>query len=210
MAMNRTDRPWDVLLIGGPSGVGKTSVSYRIAQAAGVGITEVDDLFIAVESMTTPEQQPEVHYWRTTPDAAKQSAEAILDIHLRLSNVLAPMLVNVIENHLETNVPLVLDGDYMLPSLLATKWQNPGIVTGVFLIDRDERQYLENYAAREPAAGHQHKRAAVSFLFGEWLRHECASLGVPAIEARPWETLIERVVAATAPRGGSTAQRPMR
>lgn len=166
MAMNRTDRPWDVLLIGGPSGVGKTSVSYRIAQAAGVGITEVDDLFIAVESMTTPEQQPEVHYWRTTPDAAKQSAEAILDIHLRLSNVLAPMLVNVIENHLETNVPLVLDGDYMLPSLLATKWQNPGIVTGVFLIDRDERQYLENYAAREPAAGHQHKRAAVSFLFG--------------------------------------------
>ncbi len=186
-------RPWDVLLIGGPSGVGKTSVSYRIAQAAATGITEVDDLFIAVESMTTPEQQPEVHYWRTTPDAAEQSAEAILDNHLRLSKALAPMLVNVIENHLETDVPVVLDGDYLLPSLLTTKWQNPGIVKGVFLYDTDERQYLENYAAREPDAGHQEKRAAVSYLFGQWLERECQSLGVDAIEARPWETLIERI-----------------
>ena len=196
MSTSRTERPWDVLLIGGPSGVGKTSVSYRIAQAAGTGITEVDDLFIAVESMTTPEQQPEVHYWRNTPDAAEQSAEAILEIHLRLSRALAPMLVNVIENHLETDVPVVLDGDYLLPSLLTTKWQNPGIVKGVFLYDSEERQYLENYAAREPDAGHQEKRAAVSFLFGEWLVRECVSLGVPAIEARPRETLVERIDAA--------------
>ena len=35
--------PWQVLLFGGASGVGKTSVSYRLAQHFGVGITEVDD-----------------------------------------------------------------------------------------------------------------------------------------------------------------------
>jgi 2-phosphoglycerate kinase len=44
--MNRTTcvtRPWQVLLIGGASGAGKTSVSYRLANHFNVGITEVDD-----------------------------------------------------------------------------------------------------------------------------------------------------------------------
>lgn len=35
--------PWQVLLLGGASGVGKSSVSYRLAQHYGVGLTEVDD-----------------------------------------------------------------------------------------------------------------------------------------------------------------------
>src|SRR5450432_682724 len=34
-------RQWQVLLLGGPSGVGKTAVSYRLAHYFGVGITEV-------------------------------------------------------------------------------------------------------------------------------------------------------------------------
>ena len=198
MSTRNPKRPWDVLLIGGPSGVGKTSVSYRIAQGHAVGITEVDDLFIAVESMTTPEQQPEVHYWRTTPDAAQQSIAKILDIHLRLCDALQPMLVNVIENHLETNVPVVLDGDFMLPSLLANPWQHAGVVKGVFLFETDENQYLMNYATREPDAGQQQKRAAVSHRFGGWLLAECERLGVAAVPARPWDTLIERIEAALA------------
>ena len=198
MSHLNTQRPWDILLIGGPSGVGKTSVSYRIAQMQGVGITEVDDLFIAVESMTTPEQQPAVHYWRTTPDAAEQSVEAILDIHLGLSRVLQPMVASVIENHLETDVPLVLDGDYLLPEILTTRWHNRGVVKGVFLYDTDERQYRDNYRQREPNAGHQDKRAAVSYRFGEWLRRQCDALDLPAVPARPWPTLIERIEAALA------------
>ena len=54
-------RPWDVLLLGGASGTGKISVSYKLARYFGVGITEVDDLHIVLETMTTPEQQPQFH-----------------------------------------------------------------------------------------------------------------------------------------------------
>ena len=66
--MNRTTcvtRPWQVLLIGGASGAGKTSVSYRLANHFNVGITEVDDFQVILERMTTPAQQPELH-WRPT------------------------------------------------------------------------------------------------------------------------------------------------
>jgi uridine kinase len=44
-----------VLLIGGASGSGKTSVSYRLAHHFNVGITEVDDFQVILERMTTPE-----------------------------------------------------------------------------------------------------------------------------------------------------------
>jgi hypothetical protein len=56
--MNRTTcvtRPWQVLLIGGASGAGKTSVSYGLAHHFNVGITEVDDFHIILKRMTTPE-----------------------------------------------------------------------------------------------------------------------------------------------------------
>ena len=60
-------RAWQVLLLGGPSGTGKTAVSYRLARHFGIGITEVDDFQVLLERMTTPEQQPALHFWRTHP-----------------------------------------------------------------------------------------------------------------------------------------------
>ena len=50
------------VLIGGASGSGKTSVSYRLANHFNVGITEIDDFQVILERMTTPEQQPELHW----------------------------------------------------------------------------------------------------------------------------------------------------
>ena len=39
----KSERSWQALLLRGASGVGKTSVSYRLARHYGVGLTEVDD-----------------------------------------------------------------------------------------------------------------------------------------------------------------------
>jgi hypothetical protein len=47
--------------------VGKTSVSYRLAHRYGVGITEIDDFQVILERLTTPDQQPAMHFWRTNP-----------------------------------------------------------------------------------------------------------------------------------------------
>ena len=60
-------RQWQVLLLGGPSGTGKTAVSYRPAQYFGIGITEIDDFQALLERMSIPEQQPVLHFWRTHP-----------------------------------------------------------------------------------------------------------------------------------------------
>ena len=61
-------RDWTILLVGGASGVGKSSVSYRLAHHYGVSITEVDDFQVILEGMTTPDQYPVLHFFRTRPN----------------------------------------------------------------------------------------------------------------------------------------------
>ena len=187
-------RSWQVLLIGGASGVGKTSVSYRVAQHFGVGITEVDDFQVILERMTTPEQQPILHYWRTHPDPGSLSAEQIVEHTIAVGQVMLPALEAVIANHLESQAPVVLDGDYILPALISQSPSFAGNVRAIFLYEEDEEQLRQNFLQREPEEGIQEMRAHVSWLYGKWLREEAERVGAIALPARPWEDVFERVL----------------
>jgi 2-phosphoglycerate kinase len=186
-------RTWDVLLLGGAAGTGKTSVSYPLARHFGVGITEVDDFQVLLETLTTPEQFPALHYWQTHPEAAEEPAERILERTLEVARVLAPGVRAVIDNHLDEQTPVVLEGDFLLPELHGA---NSDRVRAVFLYEPEERQIVENFLQREPEAGPQTKRARVSWLYGQWLKDEAGARGLSALPARPWETLFGRVLAA--------------
>jgi len=188
---NAIRRSWDVLLLGGPSGVGKTRASYPLARLFDVGITEVDDLHITLERLTTPEQQPVLHYWRANPNAQHLSAEQIVELHIAVSRLLGPAVEAVIVNHLETSTPIVLEGDYLLPEILARG--TGGRTKAVFLFEPDEAQILKNLSLREPEGTVQPKRARVSWLYGQWLQAECGRYGVSALPARPWSTLVDRI-----------------
>lgn len=156
-------------------------------------MTEVDDLVHAVEALTTSAEQPTIHYWKTHPEAGLQlPSEKILEIHLDISRKLAPAIASVIDNHIETKMPVVLDGDYILPELIA---QYSDRVKAIFLYEDDEDQIVKNYLWREPDQREQRKRAQVSWLLGRWLHDECERLGLAAIPSRPWETVVERAIA---------------
>jgi 2-phosphoglycerate kinase len=197
-------RSWEVLLIGGASGSGKTSVSYRLAHHFGVGITEVDDFQVILEHMTTPEQQPVLHYWNTHPEAIFLPPEKMVEQGIAVSEVLSRALEAVIANHLESRAPIVLEGDFILPALAALpaflNEPNNGRVAAVFLIEPEEAQLRENYLLREPERGEQAHRARVSWLYGQWLQQEAERLGLIALPARPWESVFERIVSALEPR----------
>ena len=193
-------RAWQVLLVGGASGTGKTRLSYRLAREFGVGITEVDDFQVVLECMTTPEQQPALHFWRTHPDPGSLSAEEIHEQGIDILEVMLPALEAVVENHLESATPLVLEGDYIHPALATNEAfgdePNAGRVRGLFLYEPDEHRILENFLEREPVTGPQTTRARVGWLRGAWIRETCGELGVAALPARPWDTLFDRVLEA--------------
>ncbi len=200
----RMERDWQVLLIGGASGVGKTSVSYRLAHHFGVGITEIDDFQVILEHMTTPEQYPELHLFRTEPETFFRMDDHEKVAHMvRYATVMAPALEQVIANHLEDGSPVILEGGFIMPSL-AVRGEyagvpNDGRVRAMVIYEPEEAQIARNYATREGES--QPVRARASWRNSEWLRAEAERRDVPTIEAPPWDTVFERALAAVAPAG---------
>jgi 2-phosphoglycerate kinase len=202
--MNRSTQPaiqpaWDVFLIGGASGTGKTSVSYDLARHFGVGLTEVDDFQVILEWMTTPEQQPALHFWRTHPAPETLSIQEIIDNRTAIGRVMLPALVAVILNHVESHMPMVLEGDFILPELVAhpavAGLFQAGRVRATMVYEADQAQILANFLQREPASGPQHMRAAVSWNQGQLLKQQAEQYGIPVLHARPWATAITRLIA---------------
>jgi len=189
-----------VLLIGGASGTGKTRLSYPLARHFGVPIVEVDDIVEALLVMTTPDQQPALHHWATHPEAAQLPPEAILQIHLVVTEALGPALAAVVANHLETDTRVIVEGDYLTPAFAARERfleaSADGRVAAVFLHEPDVDQLVSNFSGREAGEGEQRIRARVSALYGEWL---AAQSGVPLVLARPWSSLQRRVLAVIGP-----------
>ena len=194
------DRSWVVLIIGGASGTGKTKIASRLAHHFAIGYGAIDDFQVLLERMTTPEQQPAIHFWRTHADPDLLSAEEIMSHGFEVARAMTPGLEAVIADHLGTREPIVLEGDFVTPVLAAqTSFSgelNDGRVRSVFLYEPDEAQIVHNLSEREPGAGVQTKRARVSWLQGQWLQRECRQWGLPVLPARPWPTLFERVLGA--------------
>jgi 2-phosphoglycerate kinase len=194
----RAHPPWQVFLLGGASGVGKTSISYRLARHYGVGLTEVDDFQVILEGMTTPEQYPVLHFWRTHHEEARRmSDEEHVAFFQQYASIMARALTLVVANHIESRAPVVLEGDFILPSL-AIQEEYAGIraennVRALFLCEVSETQIARNFERRDGVA--QPERARISWLVNAWLRAEAGRLGVPVLAARPWDSTLGRATA---------------
>lgn len=194
-----TRRDWQVLVLGGASGVGKTMVSYRLAHHFAVGLTEMDDFHIVLRRMTTIEQQPALHFFGLDADAVQRLDDEQMLAHVRAtSEAVSEVMALVIANHLASSAPMVIEGDFLLPSLAVQPAYDgipaEGRVRAIFLFEDDEQQILRNYRAREGTD--QAHRARVSWYHSEWLRREAERLGLPVVPSRPWDTVLERVIAA--------------
>lgn len=188
--MSAKERNWDVLLIGGASGSGKTSISRPLARFYGIDLVRVDDFQVLLEAITTPESLPAIHYWKTHPEWWKEGANATVSQLIDVGRALMPGLSAVINDHLVENIPMILEGDFILPEL-SVSFNNPK-VKSVFIYEPSKEQILHNYLIREGEL--QQYRSDVSYLYGNWLAEDCAKRGIPIIESRPWDNLMKRVI----------------
>lgn len=186
-------RDWTVLMIGGPSGTGKTSVAHALGRRYGINVVAVDDIFQAVKAMTSVETHPAVHYWSTGVNWLDIGLSGNMDWLLSVGEEMAPALRAVVESHLEEDLPVILEGDFLLPAFAASI-ASPA-VKSLFVLEADKEQLVQNFMAREGGEA-QYFRAEVSVAYGKWLQTACAQSGVPIVEARPWNTVAERAKAA--------------
>jgi 2-phosphoglycerate kinase len=180
---------WVVTLVCGASGVGKTSVAEPLARRYGVPLAAADDIVTALKAVTTPEQSPVLHHWDTHPEAANWAPEQIAELHLAVSEALEPGFRAVIADHVEFGSPVLLEGDYLLPDLIAGFGDT---VRAVVLQDEGD-QITANYLAREPDEGAQSFRAQVSVVLGRELGLRATAAAVPVVSMRPWSDVVDRV-----------------
>ncbi|GAA3885310.1 hypothetical protein GCM10022243_57670 [Saccharothrix violaceirubra] len=185
---------WSVLLVGGASGSGKSTLARPVAAARGAVLVEVDDLVLATQAVTTPDSHPDLHHWRRH-DADRLGPEGVADGLITVARALAPAVDAVIADRLDAGVPLVLEGDYLLPEHCARWVERDRRVRAVFVREPDADRVRRNYLGREPESGDQVRRAECSAYYGDLLAAEAEKHGLPVFAARPWHDAAERLAA---------------
>lgn len=185
------EREWIVLLIGGASGTGKSSVAYELARYFHVNVLEVDDIYAPIKAMTTNESFPSIHYWSSGKNWLDIGVSGNLKWLIDVSEEMKTGLKAIVDRHIEDNLPVIIEGDFISPEFGAS-FQNPK-VKSLFIHEPETSQILKNYFDRE-GGEFQHFRAEISSQYGNWLINECANLGIPVVESRPWESALQRVL----------------
>lgn len=188
--MNK-ERNWTVLFIGGASGIGKSSIAYEIAQYYGVNVLEVDDIHISVETVTTKESYPAVHYWNTGVNWKDVGVDGNVNWLIDVSKEITPVLKALVNRHIEDKLPIIIEGDFIYPEL--TKSFDNTEVKSIFINEPDINQIVQNYLSRE-GGDLQHYRAEISIAYGKWIADTCNQNNINLINSRPWDTLLMRAI----------------
>ncbi|MFD4946153.1 hypothetical protein ACFVYE_29175 [Streptomyces sp. NPDC058239] len=192
-----TGTSWDILLIGGASGIGKSRVAVQLAAEAEGFMVEFDDVVSAVEAMTTAEHHPALHHFDDIPDTAQLAIEQVLDLQIATARALEPAVLGVVRNRLTVDVPAVIEGDYLTPAAAAAAIREGRTagrrVRAVFLHEEDPDRITANYASREPGSGEQRHRAQVSAEYSRWLGDQARLHALPVVACRPWDSLAVRI-----------------
>jgi 2-phosphoglycerate kinase len=104
--------------------------------------------------------------------------------------------LTVVLDRLDEPDALVIEGDHLLPSLIARPALERAFASGrlqiAVLHEPEETRILTNLSSREPEGDHA-KRAKVSFIHSQWLVAEARKSGVPVVVARPWDRQLGRL-----------------
>ncbi|MBI4097319.1 MAG: hypothetical protein HY428_02800 [Candidatus Levybacteria bacterium] len=205
-------RDWDVLLIGGSAGTGKTTLARQLSHHFEIPYMEVDDIRLVMQNTLKKEDNPDLFalltkdkaYFDTTPH------EKIAEELVRIGTAVWPGLKTVIDNHLKfNNLPVILEGDGIIPDSVATGKHDR--MKAIFLFDqkggiyeRELQREKEGHIRAWEVSGRDEKNleawrtryASVSSLFGKTLKHQARRHGYVVFDSSTIETLYDRVVSA--------------
>ncbi|HCC38020.1 MAG TPA: hypothetical protein DEQ14_10635 [Treponema sp.] len=185
------ERNWTVLCIGGASGTGKSTLAYELARFYNINVLEADDICQALKASTAKEIFPAMHYWSTGVNWKDIGVEGNVKWLIDVSKEMIAGIKAIVARHIEDALPVIIEGDFVCPEL--TLSFNDPKIKFMYVHESDKNQLLQNFLKRE-GGDLQHYRADISIAYGNRLRETCKNLGIHFIEARPWNTLLDRAV----------------
>jgi 2-phosphoglycerate kinase len=180
-----------VLLIGGPSGAGKSIVAAEIGRRLAIPWLMVDDLRLAFQRSraTLPVGNDALHFFADIAEKShiwRESPERLRDTLIAVGEAMSPAIEAVILNHIDQRLPIVIEGDGVLPSLLTRSALQlavaEGMLRAVFIVEPGEAALLDAIRVQARGDGWMtdadvRVEARAKWLFGTWLAAEARRLG---------------------------------
>jgi 2-phosphoglycerate kinase len=188
-----------VYLIGGPPGVGKSTLGLVLGARLGIASLSVDDFTLAAQAITTPETHPGLHVMRRVPSTeyfTDSSVEQLKSDATAQHEATWPLVERVVRIHATRESAIVIDGWHMRPRMVAQMeldnvWSGWIVPSDSVLEEPESRneefvrkstnpqRMLENFLAR-------------SFWFNDLIKREATELQMNILP-QPGETSVDEL-----------------
>ncbi len=183
-------RDWQVLLIGGASGVGKTSVAEAVARRLGVSLSQADSYRLMLERTTTADAFPALHRRSAAGGRPRAPETQPAAEWAEVAREVSGALEVVVAFHAATRAAMILEGDTLLPALASAR-----VLAGVPTLRRVRAVFLhEPSASRLRArlvargrgydmlsAAEQECQLRRTMEYGDWLAAEAVAHRCPVL-----------------------------
>lgn len=195
-----------LLLIGGSSGAGKTTVARRLATSLGAGWLQVDTIWIALRAAAQPGTPEHAAFdIDRRIKSGEEPADMLVAAHLLACELVCRTLPDVLAFELRTHRTVVADGAWLTPPFMASFRPEQVDVSAVVIHEPEQAEVLRAMRTRSPFPSTmpwQRRGAEVSWRLGDRLASQARELGVPVVPARPRSELLERASAVLGVGGG--------
>jgi 2-phosphoglycerate kinase len=202
---NDGDRPL-ILLLGGASGVGKSSLALEVARRLSIGrVMSTDSIRDVMRVMVSDDLVPTLHvssfeaHSRLVSEVS-EGGDPVVEGFLEQSRTVAVGVRAVIERAIAEGTNTALDGVSLVPGLFdLSEWQDRAHVFFLLAADEDRESLHGHLVARAEGYG---TRASDRYMqnFQEIFRIQEALLeraelcGVPVVDVQDLETAAQQVV----------------
>lgn len=185
-----------LFLVAGSAGSGKSTLAKALARELDAGWLQLDSIWLAMKVAAgegTPARDIlDIDRRMRRPEEADDD---MLAAHIAASSEVCRALPPVLPLELEAHERLVVDGAWLLPSFV-TKLQLPDTdVRAVYVVQRTEADVEAALIPRRGGLPLEDRHRLMNrriFQYGTWIADEARALGLPVVEALPFESLLDR------------------
>jgi 2-phosphoglycerate kinase len=195
-----------VILIGGATGVGKSTIATQLAARLGiVRVVATDAIREVMRAMLSQELMPSLHQSTFTADEAfadtlGRSADSLVLGFGRQAHAVSVGTHALIERAAAERTSLVIEGAHVVPGYLELDRYADRILAVPFVVTvTDEERHLAHFAAREDAVA---SRPAERYVAGfdniralqDYIKRQALAHGVPVIPNYSFDQSIAAVI----------------